>query len=80
MACVGVASASELTNKSLSEMTSKPVQEVLRNPEEAAESIINDYFTAIMEKRGANGIPLMGFRIVGVDSSDLDDIKVTVTL
>jgi hypothetical protein len=80
--CVGIASASAsvLNNKSLEEMTSKSVQEVQKKPEEAAKSIITNYFTAIEKMGNSDGIPLDSFRIVKVDKTDPNDIKVAVVL
>ncbi|WP_206669854.1 hypothetical protein [Paenibacillus luteus] len=51
----------------------------LSQPTESAKRIINDYFTEIMYVKD-EGTALAGFEIVDVNSSNLQDIKVTVRL
>ncbi|QGQ93998.1 hypothetical protein EHS13_03280 [Paenibacillus psychroresistens] len=63
---------------SLEELTSKSAAEVQKNPGPAARSIITDYFTAIMAKGDTDGAPLMSFKVVGIDTSDMNRIKASI--
>jgi bla regulator protein BlaR1 len=64
----------------LEKMTSKTVEEVQKNPKEASKSIVTDYFNAQMKKGASDGVPLNSFRIVKVDTTDSNDLKVSVVL
>ncbi|CAH1218367.1 hypothetical protein PAECIP111893_04418 [Paenibacillus plantiphilus] len=77
--CVGIASA-QGSEQSLEELTGKSVQDVQKDPEESAKSMVSNYFSAIMQQEGKGGAALTDFKITNVDSSDLSDIKVTVNL
>jgi hypothetical protein len=77
---VGMASAGGLSSSSLEEKTGKSVREFEKNPEEAATSIVTDYFTAIMKLSDSKGAPLNSFKIVKTDSSNPNDIRVSVIL
>ncbi|GGD66988.1 hypothetical protein [Paenibacillus nasutitermitis] len=79
IASVGIANAQN-SNNSLEEKTSISVQKFEKDPVESAKKIISDYFLAFIQKKGSDGTALINYKIINIDTSDLNDVKVSVKL
>lgn len=80
LTCVSVAHAQSNQGGSSDASEKRSAEEMLVNPLETSQQLINRYFTSIQDLGDENGAALIDFTIIDIDSSDLTDIKVTLNL
>ncbi|QHW32856.1 hypothetical protein GZH47_19930 [Paenibacillus rhizovicinus] len=75
--CTGIVSAQH-AKPTLEERTGRPLAEVLSHPAESAAGIVSEYMKGFEALGDSEGAPLTGFRITGVDTTDPQNLTVTV--